>query len=169
MGLVHSTQRGPVKSVPVADDESDEVWADWITCDQLPELLNCEELLPDPLLDDCLPDEYESQWDHNYGWSSRVDDAPRWEKEVLLPCTQCGDEDDLDPLGTCADCREADRRCSWCGLDPIVYESDGACRTCYQRLRRDRVTTGIALRLSMLDAAFRRADLRKRRKAADND
>ena len=161
MAVVRSTQRGPVQLSPSRDPDEEE-WDDcW--CDPSAEILDDEEGLPDPWDDDHWePDEYDCQWDRAPAWDAPLDDSPAWEAEVRLPCVRCGERDDLDPLDTCARCRWADHRCSWCGLDPIVYISDRSCRTCYQRLRRARVTPEVLLRLSMLDAAFRRADLRKR-------
>jgi hypothetical protein len=165
VAVVRSTHRGPVELAPIRDPHEDE-WDDFYT-DPPPEILDDEEALPDPWDDDDWePDEYDYQWDRVPAWDSPLDDAPAWEAEVRLPCTRCGERDDLDPLETCARCRQADGRCSWCGLDPIVYSADTACRTCYQRLRRARVTSEFPLRLSMLNAAFRRADLRKRARAS---
>lgn len=173
VALIRSTDRGPVPPVPVRDpdddwDEYDDQDCGWV--DVPAEVLAYEDSLDPTRMDrwgyyDATPydDEYLALWDRHGNWSE-PDHEHEWEDEMLSPCARCGDRDDLDPLGTCYWCREDDHRCTWCGLDPIVYESDRACRTCYQRLRRQtRVTNDLELRLSMLAAAFRRADLRKRR------
>jgi len=171
VALVRSTHRGPVK-LPSPRDEDDE-WGeasdDWRMPWATPEILSDEDPLVDPEEEDRSPDEYEHQWYRAGSSRDPINDSPVWEGEIGLPCTRCGERDDVDPLGTCSGCRDEDRRCSWCGLDPSVYSSDGSCRTCYQRLRRTRVTSELRLRLSMLDAAFRRADLRKRRLGAPRD
>jgi hypothetical protein len=164
MEAIRSTGRA---AVPIDDeylidseyvDHYDWFLSDWPT----PDVHEYEDSLPDPTEEDWWPDEYEDLW-YRRGDATDFDDAPAWELDVLPPCSRCGKPDDLDPNGTCSGCRLDDHRCSWCGLDPIVYEYDAACRTCYQRLRRSRVTNEPALHFSMLDAAFRRADLRKRR------
>ena len=130
------------------------------------EVIAYEESLPDD--DDGWSwegDEYSLLWRASTGTRGHWEDgAPEWERSALDTCSRCGEGDDLDPLGTCARCRSMDGRCAWCGLDAVVYVADEACRTCYQRLRRNRpVTATLALRLSMLEAAFLRADLRFRR------
>jgi hypothetical protein len=165
-GLVRSTHRGPVVAAAPPNygggEEGDDFLSWW---SPQPEVQEYEDSLPSSNEDDwASQDPYEMQWDRVEGWLlSIIDDAPTWEREVWLPCAECGQRDDLDPLTTCSRCREDDGRCCWCGLDPVVYESDASCRTCYQRLRRTRVTRDLAFRLSMLDAAFKRSDLRKRR------
>ncbi|MDQ6879578.1 MAG: hypothetical protein M3082_18140 [Candidatus Dormibacteraeota bacterium] len=170
MGVVRSTHRGPVQALSRRDDDNEyedqdeDEWYWW--GEPLPEVLDYEESLPDQSDDDSDGDEYEDQWYQGSRSLDAVDDSPAWVTDFCVSCARCGQQDDVDPLGTCTQCREDDRRCSWCGLDPTVYESSSACRTCYQRLRRTRVTNDLSLRLSMLEAAFRRAELRKRREAS---
>ena len=169
--LVRSTHRGPVM-MPLhreVDDAWGEASDDWRVPWWTPEIDSDDEGLVDLEDEDWFPDEYEDQWYRAGDCHDPIDDSPAWEAEVRSPCDRCGQRDDLDPLGTCSGCRDEDHRCSWCGLDPFVYSSDSSCRTCYQRLRRTRVTSELGLRLSMLDAAFRRADLRKRRLGAPRD
>ncbi len=108
-------------------------------------------------------DQYEWLWDRLSTWLADIDDAPAWERDVKLPCSRCDEREVLDPRGTCSRCRVDDGRCAWCGLDPTVYSSNGACRTCYQRLRRAGVTNTGEQRIVLLEAAFRRSELRKRR------
>ena len=147
---------------PVPHDEEDE-WAWWAPIPQ--EVEDYEDTLPGA--DSWWwheDDEYDEQWFRLGARAAEVDDSPAWEMSVLQPCLSCGARADIDPVGTCELCRSADGRCSWCGLDPVVYESRRACRSCYQQLRRSRVTTRLELRLSMLEAAARRLDLRKRRR-----
>lgn len=149
------------------DDYRPDEWERrWLERDQLMEdALAHEGTLPGRRYSwewESFDDEYVDAWyavdDHD------IDDSPAWHAEAFVACGRCGRLDDLDPLGTCRSCRYKDRRCRWCGLDPWVYEIDEACRTCYQRLRRNRrVTNEEELHLSMLGAAFRRSDLRKRR------
>jgi hypothetical protein len=147
-------------SYTVDDSDADE---DWVAPDPT-ELVEYEDSLP-PLYDlEDAVDCYKAQWErlgHGYG-AVDLDDAPSWVATVREPCRRCNERDDLDLVGTCEDCRDADRRCRWCGLDPIVYAKDKTCRTCYQRLRRHDVTPNLRLRLAMLDSASSRLDQRKR-------
>lgn len=165
VAVVRSTHRGPVSiAMDLVQSDDEEEWVWW--WEPPPEEVAYEESLPDPFEGDWYSDPYENRWDNSPSWASALDDSPAWEAGVWSPCERCGHNADLDPLHTCERCRVDDGRCFWCGLDPVVYDTNSACRTCYQQIRREtRVTSRLEMRLAMLDAAFRRADLRKRRQS----
>lgn len=125
-----------------------------------------EETLPDAGDDywyDHESDAYEEAWNRVGGWCEELEDDPDWTRLGKDPCRRCGEYDFVDPLGTCGECRAADHRCRWCGLDRFEYHRLQACRTCYQRLRRSTVTGAVERAESMMKASFLRHDLRKRR------
>lgn len=144
------------------DESEDRQW--WSPIDE--EARRYEETLPGAG-DDCWyhgePDAYDDAWDRIRGWREELEDDPDWTRQGQDPCRRCGEYDFVDPLGTCGECRAADHRCRWCGLDRFEYRGLQACRTCYQRLRRSTVTGAVEQGESMMKAAFLRHDLRKRR------
>jgi hypothetical protein len=166
MGVIRSSNKPPepAPTQVLADGDEDEEFFAWRW--EEPELIADELTLPEhPGLSYCYEDEYEHMaYLHRVGWD--FDARPAWEHDIEARCSTCNEVDDLDPLGTCWSCRLRDHRCQWCGLDRLVYMTEGSCRTCYQRLRRTSVTSEEALRTSMMEAAFRRSELRKRQEAA---
>lgn len=127
------------------------------------------------------PDAYDWRWDPRedryeemadavgYHALDGIDDRPAWERGLTDPrCRRCERELELDVLGTCEICRRADGRCTWCGLDPVVYTSTESCRACYRHLDRvgamERPWNDPRLRVTLLVAGFRRSDLRQRRR-----
>lgn len=158
--IIRSTEGSGARGVlqPQGDD-ADELGEQAWWWSPPPEVVEYEESLP---TDGDADQDYDERWDDIWDWS--VDDSAEWERLAFADCTSCGQRAEVDPMGTCRTCRRLDGRCSWCGLDSTVYAVDDACRTCYQRIRRAGfVTSDLAMRVAMLNAAFRRADLRKGR------
>lgn len=95
-----------------------------------------EGTLPAPLEDE-LFDEFDF-----IAWLSyeevELDDRPEWEKDLgERKCKRCSEMAMLDSLRHCRPCRIALGRCSWCGIDSIVYIQPAACGACYRWLRRN--------------------------------
>jgi hypothetical protein len=70
-------------------------------------------------------DRYDQMADRvEYSVLEAVDDRPAWERGLTAPhCKRCEREREVDVLGTCESCRRAEGRCTWCGLDPVIYGS----------------------------------------------
>lgn len=166
-GHDRSAPKPPPPPAPPVDEYDEEMDIFWSFAP--PELADEEADLPEPVgLLTYHEDRYE-----DLAWRNRVDgsDPPAaWEPTVEQSCGRCGEPDDIDPMGTCWTCRLNDSRCQWCGLDQLVYVEQGSCRTCYRQIQRvwgTRVTSEDQLRIVLMEAAFRRSDLRKRRQRAD--
>ena len=102
-------------------------WWRWVDDEELDE----EESLPEHDFERAAGPAW---WD----WVWPNDDRAAWEREVgLRKCRRCHRLNIVDPLGRCVRCRVAMGRCSWCGLDPIVYRRAQACRSCYRWLHRN--------------------------------
>lgn len=99
-------------------------WSRWIEGD--PD----EDSLPDHDFDDT------PKW---WYFGHDADERPEWEVALgLKPCKQCQNDQVLDPLGYCRDCRLRRGRCAWCGLERWHYQRARACKTCYRWLARNR-------------------------------
>ena len=101
------------------------------------------------------------------GWWRNV-----WPRTIVLRgkrelggrvCKRCGVIDVLDPLRHCTRCRIVLGRCVWCGLVPIVYRRQQACRTCYRWLHRNgrTMSVGAASRKLLENARARHTQHRK--------
>ncbi len=113
-------------------------------------------------------DQYAEQSDRLRLWATSVDESPEWEREAdatIEPCGRCHRTADLDPWGTCADCRVTAGWCKWCGLDRPAYRKLTACRTCYRWLRRHSDLTDRDAAPMLLSQAVQRKTNRERRSA----